>query len=143
MIKYITERKDVEPALVNFYDEMMNMPESNSSTITSPKDLTPDEPVHISINFLKVLTAEANIYIGYDNIKDSYVDFNFYVFGIRLIHACLDFNNPKIQIRLSPVPGTRVVGEAGIDFETGRVYIMGTFTTFGHTATFDLTLFKF
>lgn len=143
MIKRIYNREDVDQELIGFYDEMHNMPEASSLEPSCLEDITPDEPVHISIGFLKILSVTADIYIGYDDIKKTYVDFDFYVLGIRMIHVRLDFNNPKVQIRIAPIPGTRVVGEAGIDFDARRLYIRGTLITFKHEAGFDITIFNF
>lgn len=143
MIKHICSREDVDQELIGFYDEMLKMSEASSMEPSSLTDIAPDEPVHINISFLKILSATADIYIGFDDIKKTYADFDFYVLGMRLIHVRLDFNNPKIQIRLAPIPGTRVVGEAGIDFNARKLYIRGTLITFGHEASFDITLFNF
>lgn len=76
------------------------------------------------------------------DIKKSRADVQIYAYGVNIIAAQLDVQNPKITVDKS-IAGVGVIVELGLDFNSRKIYLKGNLNFVIYTKSFDLTILSF
>ena len=75
---------------------------------------------------------EAEYYLNKEDLQNSYAAIRFCAFGVEILSARLDFQNPVIVVTNAKPMGIPLSAEAGIDFSDRTLYIEVTVSNLVH-----------
>lgn len=88
------------------------------------------------------LEWDVDVHIDSENILKSYFYIKISAFGINIVNARIDSNNPKIDVNLK-IMGVGITLEVGVDFSARRIYLKGVLDFILYKKTFDITILNF